>query len=85
MPDIKRPKEEKGEQPEALREFEAAARAGGKKPDDLGVTATPETAPLPDSLEREQKAATDVLKAGVAHDPKAMTEVVQKSKDPRIP
>jgi hypothetical protein len=85
MSDIKRPKEEKGLQPEALREFEAAARAGGKKPDDQGMTAKSNTAALPDNPGRKQKAATEVLKAGVAHDPKAMTEVVQKSKDPRIP
>ncbi|CAM5772118.1 hypothetical protein LMIY3S_03737 [Labrys miyagiensis] len=85
MSDTKRPKEEKGEQPEALREFEAAARARGKKPDELGVSADAETAAIPDSPDRKDKAATDVLKAGVAHDPKAMTEVVQKSKDPRIP
>jgi hypothetical protein len=85
MSDVKKPKEQKGQQPEALREFEAAARAGGKKPDDQGMTAKPETASLPDSPARKQKAATDVLRAGVAHDPKAMTEVVQKSKDPRIP
>ncbi|GLS21000.1 hypothetical protein GCM10007874_40170 [Labrys miyagiensis] len=82
---IKRPKEQKGQQPEALREFEAAARADGKKPDDQGLVAKPDTARLRDSPSRKDKAAADVLKAGVAHDPKAMTKVVQKSKDPRTP
>jgi len=81
----KEPTPKEGDLPEALETFEAAARAGGVKPAKQGVDATPETEPKPDSLEREEKAATDVLKAGVAHDPKAMTEVVQKSKDPRIP
>jgi hypothetical protein len=85
MPDIKHPKEQKGEQPEALREFEAAARSGGMKPPDQEMTAKPDTAALPDSSDRKQKAATAVLRAGVAKDPQAMTEVVRKSKDPRIP
>ena len=81
----KEPTPKEGDLPEALETFEAAARAGGVKPGGQGVNATPETEPKPDDLKREVKAATDVLKAGVAHDPKAMTEVVQKSKDPRIP
>jgi hypothetical protein len=81
----KEPSPKEGDLPEALETFEAAARAGGVKPPGQGVNATPETEPKPDDLGREVKAATDVLKAGVAHDPKAMTEVVQKSKDPRIP
>jgi hypothetical protein len=85
MSDVKRPKEQKGEQPEALREFEAAARAGGMKPADQEMTAKPDTVALPDSSDRKQKAAAEVLRAGVAKDPKAMTEVVRKSKDPRIP
>jgi len=84
-PGVKRPKEQRGQQPEALREFEAAARAGGMKPSDQGMTAKADTAALADSSDRKQRAATDVLRAGVAKDPKAMTRVVQKSKDPRIP
>jgi hypothetical protein len=82
MPDKNKPE---GEEPEALRTFEAAARGGGKKPDDQGLTAKPDTEPLPDSLDREEKTATKVLQAGVNHDPHAATEAVQKSKDPRIP
>jgi hypothetical protein len=85
MPEIKRPKEDKGLQPEALREFEAVARAGGKKPDDQGMAAKSDTAALPDSPNRKQKAATEMLKAGVAYNPQAMTKVTQKSRDPRIP
>jgi len=75
----------KGERPEALTSFEAAARSGGKKPADQGLTAKPETASRPDDPKRKDKTATRVLRAGVAHDPKAMTDTVQKSKDPRIP
>jgi hypothetical protein len=79
-----KPKKE-GELPDPLRTFEAAARAGGEKPADQGLDATPETAPLPDSLEREVKTATEVLKAGVDKDPHAATEAVKDSPDPRIP
>lgn len=74
-----------GQEPEALRTFEAAARSGGKKPDDQGLDAQPDTAPLRDSLEREVKTATKVLQAGVKHDPHEATQAVQTSKDPRIP
>ena len=75
----------KGQEPEALRTFEAAARAGGVKPKRQGLGANPETAPLSDDPDRKNEAATQVLEAGVKHDAKAMTDVVQKSKDPRIP
>jgi hypothetical protein len=78
-------KKEEGELPDPLRTFEAAARAGGVKPAGQGLDATPETAPLPDSPEREAETATEVLRAGVDHDPKAATEAVQESRDPRIP
>ena len=79
------PKAPSGVEPEALETFEAAARSGGVKPADQGLTATPETEPKPDNLDRENQAATDVLKAGVNNDPQGMTKVVQNSKDPRIP
>jgi len=74
-----------GERPEALTTFEAAARSGGKKPAGQGLTAQPETASRPDDPARKDKTATKVLRAGVAHDPEAMTDAVQNSKDPRIP
>jgi hypothetical protein len=72
-------------QPEALETFEAAARAGGKKPDDIGTTATPETAPRPDDPARKAATATRVLEAGVDKKPEEATRAVQDSKDPRIP
>jgi hypothetical protein len=84
MPNI--PEEEpEGLEPEALRTLEAAARHGGIKPPDLTLTATAETAPLADSLAREAETATRVLQAGVDHDPKAATDAVRRSHDPRIP
>ena len=74
-----------GQRPEALRSFEAAARAKGVKPSAQGLTARPDTALLRDSPDRKDSTATEVLKAGVEKDPRAATEAVQKSDDPRIP
>jgi hypothetical protein len=51
----------KGQQPEALATFAAAARHSGKKPDDVGLHATRSTAPLREDLEREEKAAAAIL------------------------
>ena len=73
------------ERPEALRSFEAAARSGGVKPVDQGLTAKNDTAPLPDDNQRKARTATQVLQAGVEKDPKAATKAVQDSDDPRIP
>jgi len=53
-----------GQQPEALRSLEAAAKAGSRKPDDQGLQATAKTAPAPDSLEDEQRKAAEILKEG---------------------
>jgi hypothetical protein len=78
-------KKSEGVEPEALREFEAAARAGGKKPEEQGLEATPETAPLPDSSEREAKTATKILEAGAEQNPRAASEAIKANKDPRIP
>ena len=52
-------------QPEALATFAAAARRDGRKPDEVGLDATDETAPLPASSEQKAKAATKVLREGV--------------------
>lgn len=53
-----------GQQPEALRSLEAAAKADSRKPEDQGLEARGDTAPRPDSLEAEQKKAAEILKAG---------------------
>jgi hypothetical protein len=74
-----------GEQPESLTTFEKAARSGGKKPGDQGLTATPETASRPDSTARKAETATKVMQAGVEKNPGKATDAVQKSRDPRIP
>ena len=55
----------KGQQPEALATFSASARNDGKKPDEIGLTATPETGPIPASSEEKAEAATKVLREGV--------------------
>ncbi len=67
----------KGQQPEALRSLEAAAKAGSKKPDGQGLTATDQTAPTPASLEQEEKTAAEVLHAGAKGDTKGMAEAAK--------
>ncbi|MBN8942826.1 MAG: hypothetical protein J0H01_25210 [Rhizobiales bacterium] len=54
-----------GQQPESLATFGAAARKGGKKPADLGLVATRETAPIATSSKAKDQAATKVLQRGV--------------------
>ncbi|MEN5082230.1 hypothetical protein ABE438_07065 [Bosea sp. TWI1241] len=58
-------KDKGGRSPEALATFAAAARQGGRKPDDVGLTETPETAPIPASPKAKADAATKVLREGV--------------------
>jgi hypothetical protein len=53
------------ERPEALATFAEAARAGGKKPDDLGLEANEHTAPIPADPHAKHEAATKVLRRGV--------------------
>jgi hypothetical protein len=50
-----------GQQPEALATFAEAARHRGKKPDDISLTATRATSPLPGDLDREEEAAAKIL------------------------
>lgn len=52
-------------QPEALATFAAAARRDGRKPDEVGLDATAETAAIPASSEQKARAATKVLREGV--------------------
>jgi hypothetical protein len=60
----KRSREAKGQQPEVLQTFEAAARSGSVKPKEQGLTAQPDTAPKPKSPGKKNEAAAEVLKAG---------------------
>jgi hypothetical protein len=71
-------REKKGQQPDALRSLEAAAEHGSRKPADQGLTAKPDTAPKPDSLEAEEKAAAEILKAGAEKDTAAMAKAAKK-------
>jgi hypothetical protein len=61
MPDTRKTD---GQQPEALATFAEAARKGGVKPAEVGLTATPETAPIPVDPAAKQNAATRVLAEG---------------------
>lgn len=53
-----------GERPEALATFAAAARSGGKKPDDLGLEADERTAPIPADPKAGQANAARILQEG---------------------
>jgi hypothetical protein len=64
--------------PEALKTFAAAARNNGKKPDDQGLTATPETAPTPGDLDAEVKDVADMLNAGAAGDKRKNDEALAR-------
>lgn len=68
-------------QPEALATFAAAARADGKKPDDIGLEATPETAPIPTDPKEKAAAAAKVLRAGATGDRQGVDEAVDRLPD----
>lgn len=70
MPESKDKSGPKGQEPEALATFGAAARSGSRKPDEQGMTARPETAPKPASLERKQEKAAEVLREGAEKKPR---------------
>jgi hypothetical protein len=70
-------------QPESLAEFDAAARHGGVKPENQGLTANADTAPRPDDPKLKDKTATEVLRAGVEKNPQAATRAAQSKRDPR--
>jgi hypothetical protein len=69
----------KGQQPEALRSLEAAAQSGSQKPEDQGLAAKDDTAPQAASSKQKQSAAAEVLKAGVAKNPKEMEAAAKKA------
>jgi hypothetical protein len=68
-----------GRQPEALRSLKSAAQAGSQKPQDQGLEARGDTAPIPAPLEQEQDAATKVLQEGVKHNPQGMDKAARKA------
>ena len=68
MSDTKRDaadRDTEGQRPEALATFAEAARADGRKPVEIGLTATPDTAPIPTDSAEKDRAATKVLQRGV--------------------
>lgn len=68
-------------QPEALATFAAAARKDGKKPDDIGIEATAETAPIPTDPAKKADAATKVLREGVLKTDQGADEAIDKLPD----
>ncbi|MGO4736793.1 hypothetical protein AB4099_09630 [Bosea sp. 2KB_26] len=68
-------------QPEALATFAAAARGDGKKPDKIGLEATPETKALPTDPKLKTDAATKVLREGVLHKDQGADEAIDKLPD----
>jgi hypothetical protein len=68
-----------GQQPEALRSLKSAAKAGSRKPDDQGLEARGDTAPVSASPEQEQDAAAKVLREGVKKNPRGMAEAAKKA------
>jgi hypothetical protein len=68
-----------GRQPEALRSLKSAARSGSRKPQGQGYEARPDTAPKGAAPERKQKAAAEVLAAGVEKRPGKMTAAAKKA------
>src|SRR3954462_13110199 len=68
-----------GQQPEALRSLKSAAKAGSRKPQEQGLEARGDTAPIPAPLEQEQDAATKVLQEGVEKNPRGMDNAARKA------
>ncbi|AOO83147.1 hypothetical protein [Bosea vaviloviae] len=68
-------------QPEALATFAASARNNSKKPDDVGLKATPATDGLKTDPAQKVKAATKVLREGVLHRDEGADEAVDKLPD----
>ncbi len=66
------------QQPEALETFAAAARNKSRKPDDLGLTATPETEPKAADLAQEEQDAAEILNAGATGDDAKKDEAIAR-------
>jgi hypothetical protein len=68
-----------GQQPEALRSLKSAAKAGSQKPQDQGLEARGDTAPISASPEQEQDAAAKVLREGAKKNPQGMEQAAKKA------
>ncbi|MGE3832959.1 MAG: hypothetical protein AB7F76_18360 [Parvibaculaceae bacterium] len=72
----------KGQQPESLATFAEASRDKEKvKPDDIGLEANKNTAPIPTDSRQKDKAATKVLQEGVTGKDKGAEEAIDKLPD----
>ncbi len=69
------------DQPEALATFAASARNDGKKPEDIGLSATAETEAIPTDPKRKADAATKVLREGVLHKDQGAEEAIDALPD----
>ena len=69
------------QQPEALAKFGKSARNGGKQPDEDGLRADRETAPVPTDPGLKHDAATKVLQEGVTHSDRGADEAIDKLPD----
>lgn len=70
----------KGSRPEALATFGRAARKAGK-PNRMPLEANDETAPLPGDNEKQNEAATRVLREGTFHDDEGSEELIKELPD----
>jgi hypothetical protein len=70
-----------GVQPEVLAGLAAAARAGGQKPKEDGLTATPSTAPVSANVAQEVDAATKVLREGAMGTDQGAAEAIKNLPD----
>ncbi len=68
-----------GQQPEALRSLKSAAKAGSRKPQEQGLEARGDTAPIAAAPEQEQAAAAKVLREGVKKNPQGMEDAAKKA------
>jgi hypothetical protein len=68
-------------QPEALATFAAAALNGGKKPENIGLMATNETAAIPTDTDDKADAATKVLREGVLGTDQGAEEAIDRLPD----
>ena len=69
------------ERPEALATFAEAARQKGKKPEDLGLEADENTAPIPTDPDKKQEAATKVLHEGATGEDTGAEEAIDRLPD----
>ena len=75
MPDRK----QDGQQPEALRSLKSAAKAGSRKPQEQGLEARRDTAPISAPLEQEQDSAAKVLQEGVEQNARGTEDAARKA------